>query len=43
MMRYILALLTAFNVSAGIKYIVEGVVIFTMVAVLAFREKGGNM
>lgn len=43
LMRYILALLTAFNVSAGGKYIVEGVVIFTMIAILTFREKEGGV
>ncbi|GAB4319456.1 ABC transporter permease [Pseudothermotoga elfii] len=43
LMRYILALLTAFNVSAGGKYIVEGVVIFIMIAVLTLREKEGRV
>ncbi|WP_041081112.1 ABC transporter permease [Thermotoga profunda] len=43
LMRYILALLTAFNVSAGGKYIVEGIVIFTMIAMLTFREKEGGV
>lgn len=43
LMRYILALLTAFNVSAGGKYIVEGVVIFTMIAILTLREKEGGV
>lgn len=43
LMRYILALLTAFNVSAGGKYIVEGVVIFVMIAVLTFREREGGV
>ncbi|MCD6254070.1 MAG: ABC transporter permease [Thermotogae bacterium] len=42
LMRFILTLLTAFNISAAGKNIVQGAIIFTMVAILTLQERKGG-
>ncbi|HDN59634.1 MAG TPA: ABC transporter permease [Candidatus Marinimicrobia bacterium] len=43
LMRFVLTLLTAFNISAAGKNIVQGVIIFAMVAFLTLQERKGEI